>query len=39
MGISPDEDLTFYVHVAHVLEVSSQTNSEWLLTVVSSIYQ
>jgi hypothetical protein len=26
MGISPDEDLTSYVHVAHGLEVSSQTN-------------
>jgi hypothetical protein len=28
MGISPDEDLTSYVHVAHGLEVSSQTNKE-----------
>jgi hypothetical protein len=27
MGTSPDEDLTSYVHVAHGLEVSSQTNS------------
>jgi hypothetical protein len=27
MGISPDEDLTSYVHVAHGLEVSSQTNT------------
>jgi hypothetical protein len=27
MGISPDEDLTSYVHVAHGLEVSSQTNN------------
>jgi hypothetical protein len=27
MCISPDEDLTSYVHVAHGLEVSSQTNS------------
>jgi hypothetical protein len=26
MGTSPDEDLTSYVHVAHGLEVSSQTN-------------
>jgi hypothetical protein len=26
MGVSPDEDLTSYVHVAHGLEVSSQTN-------------
>jgi hypothetical protein len=28
MGTSPDEDLTSYVHVAHGLEVSSQTNTE-----------
>jgi hypothetical protein len=27
MGTSPDEDLTSYVHVAHGLEVSSQTNT------------
>jgi hypothetical protein len=27
MGISPDEDLASYVHVAHGLEVSSQINS------------
>jgi hypothetical protein len=27
IGISPDEDLTSYVHVAHGLEVSSQTNT------------
>jgi hypothetical protein len=27
IGTSPDEDLIFYVHVAHGLEVSSQTNS------------
>jgi hypothetical protein len=26
MGTSPDEDLISYVHVAHGLEVSSQTN-------------
>jgi hypothetical protein len=26
MGISPDEDLASYVHVAHGLEVSSHTN-------------
>jgi hypothetical protein len=26
MGISPDEDPTSYVNVAHGLEVSSQTN-------------
>jgi hypothetical protein len=26
MGTSPDEDLTSHVHVAHGLEVSSQTN-------------
>jgi hypothetical protein len=26
MGTSPDEDLTSYVHIAHGLEVSSQTN-------------
>jgi hypothetical protein len=28
MGTSPDEDLISYVHVAHDLEVSSQTNTE-----------
>jgi hypothetical protein len=28
MGISPDEDLTSYMHVAHGLEVSSQTNKD-----------
>jgi hypothetical protein len=28
MGTSPDEDLTSYVHVAHGLEVSSQTNTD-----------
>jgi hypothetical protein len=27
MGTSPDEDLISYVHVAHGLEVSSQTNN------------
>jgi hypothetical protein len=27
MGTSPDEDLISYVHVAHGLEVSSQTNT------------
>jgi hypothetical protein len=27
MGISPDEDLTSNAHVAHGLEVSSQTNN------------
>jgi hypothetical protein len=27
MGTGPDEDLTSYVHVAHGLEVSSQTNN------------
>jgi hypothetical protein len=27
MGISPNEDFTSYVHVAHGLEVSSQTNT------------
>jgi hypothetical protein len=27
MGASPDEDLISYVHVAHGLEVSSQTNT------------
>jgi hypothetical protein len=27
MGTSPDEDLISYVHVAHGLEVSCQTNT------------
>jgi hypothetical protein len=27
IGTSPDEDLISYVHVAHGLEVSSQTNT------------
>jgi hypothetical protein len=31
MGISPDEDLTSYVHVAHGLEVSSQTNTNFIV--------
>jgi hypothetical protein len=32
MGTSPDEDLISYVHVAHGLEVSSQTNSSRTVT-------
>jgi hypothetical protein len=28
MGTSPNEDLISYVHVAHGLEVSSQTNTD-----------
>jgi hypothetical protein len=30
MGTSPDEGLISYVHVAHGLEVSSQTNTNFL---------
>jgi hypothetical protein len=38
MGTSPDEDFVSYVHVAHGLEVSSQTNTMRARAYVSNIF-